>query len=131
MEISMTTPALLFPAISLLLVAYTNRFLALGGRIRNLHALYNENPDSVIIGQIANLKKRVVLIRNMQALGVASLFSCVLCMFCLFADMLLLGKIIFGISLTLMLGSLGLSFREISISVQALNLELSNMEDKS
>jgi hypothetical protein len=129
MEITLTTPALLFPAISLLLVAYTNRFLALGGRIRNLHALYNENPDDIIIGQIANLKKRVVLIRNMQALGVASLFSCVLCMFFLFADKPFVGKVIFGLSLILMLGSLSLSFREILISVQALNLELSNMQD--
>jgi hypothetical protein len=129
MEISLTTPALLFPAISLLLVAYTNRFLALGSRIRNLHALYNESPDEILIGQITSLKKRVVLIRNMQALGVASLFSCVLCMFSLFADKPLLGKIIFGLSLILMLGSLGLSLREILISVQALNLELSNMQD--
>ena len=127
MEISLTTPALLFPAISLLLVAYTNRFLALGSRIRNLHALYNESPDEILIGQISSLKKRVVLIRNMQALGVASLFLCVLCMFSLFADKPLLGKIIFGLSLILMLGSLGLSLREILISVQALNLELSNM----
>ena len=129
MEITLTTPALLFPTISLLLVAYTNRFLALGARIRNLHAIYNKNPDDIISSQIVSLRKRVVLIRNMQALGVASLFFCVLCMFSLFADKSLLGKILFAVSLLLMLGSLGLSFREILISVQALNLELSNMQD--
>lgn len=66
----------------------------------------------------------------MQAFGIASLFSCVLCMFALFADMLLSGKIIFAISLLLMLVSLGFSMREITISVQALNMELSSMEDK-
>jgi hypothetical protein len=128
MEITFTTPALLFPAVSLLLVAYTNRFLTLGSRIRALHAQYKENPDEVISGQIAILKKRTILIRNMQALGVGSLFLCVLCMFLLFAGKLLIGKIVFGASLIFMLGSLGISLQEISISVEALNLELSDME---
>ena len=127
MEITLTTPALLFPAISLLLVAYTNRFNTLGGRIRTLHAQYKDNPDDILVGQIESLRKRVILIRNMQAFGVASLFSCVLCLFVLFAGKLLAGKIIFGISLILMMISLGLSFREILISVQALNLELGDM----
>jgi hypothetical protein len=128
MEITFTTPALLFPAVSLLLVAYTNRFLTLGSRIRTLHAQYKENPDEVISGQIAILKKRTILIRNMQALGVGSLFLCVLCMFLLFAGKLLIAKIVFGASLIFMLGSLGISLQEISISVEALNLELSDME---
>jgi hypothetical protein len=128
MEITLTTPALLFPAVSLLLVAYTNRFLALGTRIRTLHAQYRTTPDSLLEGQIVILKKRVVLIRNMQFLGVGSLFLCVLCMFLLFGGKVLLGKLIFGASLIFMLGSLGISLREILISMQALNLELSDME---
>ena len=130
MQISLTTPALLFPAVSLLLVAYTNRFLALGSRIRTLHAQYKSNPDDILSSQIVILKKRVVLIRNMQFLGVASLFLCVLCMFLLFGGKLLLGKIIFGISLLFMLGSLAISLQEILISMQALNIELSDMEKK-
>ena len=128
MEITLTTPALLFPAVSLLLVAYTNRFLALGSRIRNLHAQYRSTPDSSLERQIVILKKRVVLIRNMQFLGVGSLFLCVLCMFMLFGGKLVLGKIIFAVSLVFMLGSLGISLQEILISLQALNLELSDME---
>lgn len=128
MEITLTTPALLFPAVSLLLVAYTNRFLALGSRIRSLHAQYRTAPDAILEGQIAILKKRVVLIRNMQFLGVGSLFMCVLCMFLLFGGNLLLGKTLFGLSLLLMLGSLGISLQEILISLQALNLELRDME---
>ena len=128
MEITLTTPALLFPAVSLLLVAYTNRFLALGSRIRNLHAQYRSTPDSILEGQIVILKKRVVLIRNMQFLGVGSLFLCVLCMFMLFGGKLMLGKILFAVSLVFMLGSLGISLQEILVSMQALNLELSDME---
>lgn len=131
MDITLTTPALLFPAISLLLVAYTNRFNTIGGRIRTLHSQYRENPDDLIIsGQIESLRKRVYLIRNMQAFGVASLFLCVVCLFVLFAGKMFLGKIIFSLSLVLMMISLGLSFREILISVNALNLELSDMQKK-
>ena len=128
MQISLTTPALLFPSVSLLLVAYTNRFLALGSRIRTLHAQYKSTPDDILSSQIVILKKRVVLIRNMQFLGVASLFLCVLCMFLLFGGELMLGKIVFGISLLFMLGSLAISLQEILISMQALNIELSDME---
>ena len=128
MQISLTTPALLFPAVSLLLVAYTNRFLALGSRIRSLHAQYKTTPDDILSSQIIILKKRVVLIRNMQFLEVASLFLCVLCMFLLFGGKLMLGKIVFGISLLFMLGSLAISLQEILISMQALNIELSDME---
>jgi hypothetical protein len=128
MEFTLTTPSLLFPAISLLLLAYTNRFLALAALIRNLHATYKSNPDQVILYQIKNLRYRVVLIRNMQALGIASLFLCVLCMFLLFAGQYEIGKYVFGVSLLLLMWSLGLSIREIQISEKALNLHLSDIE---
>lgn len=127
-EITLTTPALLFPAISLLLLAYTNRFLAIASLIRKLHSDYQENHDKLIIGQIDNLRKRVILIRNMQALGISSLFLCVLCMFLIFAGEYFIGKVVFGISLLLLLASLGLSVREIQISVHALNIQLSDLE---
>lgn len=128
MEITLTTPALLFPAISLLLLAYTNRFLTLASLIRSLHEKYKNHPNNIVMGQIQNLRMRVILIRNMQALGVASLFLCVLCMFVLFAGKVFIGEIIFGISLILLMASLALSIREIQISVNALNLHLSDLE---
>ena len=128
MEISLTTPALLFPAISLLLLAYTNRFLTIAGLIRRLHSEYQESPSGIILGQIKNLRTRVNLIKNMQSLGILSLFLCVLCMFLLFAGEYVAGKWIFGVSLILLLLSLGLSVREIQISVNALNIQLSDLE---
>jgi hypothetical protein len=94
MELSLTTPALLFPAVSLLLLAYTNRFLAIAALIRELHSRYKNNRDELLIAQIANLRQRVMLIRNMQALGVSSLLLCVVCMFVLFAGWVALGKAI-------------------------------------
>lgn len=130
MEIDLTTPALLFPTISLLLLAYTNRFLALAALIRALHDKYVARRDPLIVAQIGNLHQRVRLIKNMQLFGVLSLLTCVICMFLLFAGRLLLGKAAFGISLLLMMISLGLSVREITISVRALNLHLRDLELK-
>jgi hypothetical protein len=131
MELNLTTPALLFPAISLLLLAYTNRFLTIASLIRNLHASYKDNPeDAITIGQIQNLRRRVNLIKHMQGLGITSLFLCVLCMFVLFGGYIDLGKWIFGFSLVLLLLSLALSLWEIQISVDALNLRLSDIEQK-
>lgn len=129
MEITLSTPALLFPAVSLLLLAYTNRFVTLATLIRSLHAKYKTEPNSIIMGQIRNLRYRVNLIKHMQASGITSMFFCVLCMFMLFAGLILLGKIAFAISLLLMLVSLGLSLTEIWISVRALNLHLSDLEN--
>jgi len=130
MDITLTTPALLFPAISLLLVAYTNRFNTIGGRIRTLHSQYKANRDDVLVGQIEYLRMRLYLIKNMQACGVASLFLCVVCLFVLFAGAMLAGKIIFSLSLILMMISLFLSFREILISVRALEIELGDIAKK-
>ena len=73
MEINITTPALLFPAISLLLLAFTNRFLALANLVRQLHQNYKSDPDEFLLGQIANIRFRINLIRDMQAYGVSSL----------------------------------------------------------
>ncbi len=128
MAIDLTTPALLFSTISLLLLAYTNRFLALATVIRTLHREYQKSPDPVAAAQIANLRKRVNLIRDMQTLGVASLLSCTICMGLLFAGLIALGKIVFGISLVLMVGSLAMSLWEIRMSVGALNLQLGDLE---
>lgn len=128
MDINITTPALLFPAISLLLLAYTNRFLTIATLIRSLHKNYKENPQTALLGQIENLRKRVYLIKHMQGVGVASLFLCVLCMFLLFAGQITLGNYVFGLSIILLMGSLVLSLKEIAISVDALELHLSDIE---
>lgn len=129
MTIDLTTPALLFPAISLLLLAYTNRFLTIANLIRSLHSKYKQEPDVIILEQIKNLRLRVILIRNMQALGVLSLLLCVVCMFLLFGENQHAGQITFGISLILLILSLAFSVYEIQISIRALKIQLSDMED--
>ena len=125
---TLTTPALLFSAVSLILLAYTNRFIAYTGVVRNLYKQYKENPTSVLKGQINNLRKRLYLIRTMQLLGVISLFLCVATMFLLFVGYVLVAAYFFGAALILLCASLALSIWEIQISVKALELHLSNME---
>ncbi|QCR21036.1 DUF2721 domain-containing protein [Pontibacter sp. SGAir0037] len=130
MELTLTTPGLLFPALSLLLLAYTNRFLSLASLIRGLKDRYATTHNRAVFGQIQNLRTRLVLIRNMQAFGIASLLGCVLCMFVLFAGYNTIGKYVFGCSLILLMISLALALREIQISVHALNLELNDLEEE-
>jgi len=128
MQIDFTTPALLFSTISLLLLAYTNRFLGLASTIRKLHADHAVAPSQVYVEEIRNLRRRVYLIRDMQTLGVCSLFSCTICMGALFMGWVDLGKLIFAGSLMLMAASLFLSIIEIRISVVALDVHLKDME---
>jgi len=129
MELTLTTPALLFPAISLLLLAYTNRFLTLAALTRDLYARYREKPEARIKGQLINLRYRIGIIRSMQIFGVSSFFGCVLCMFLLFAGFQIIGTWIFGASLVLLLISLGLSLRELIVSIDALMLQISDLDE--
>jgi hypothetical protein len=128
-QISINTPALLFPAITLLMLAYTNRFLALANLIRNLHTKYKQVGEErgVIKEQIQNLKKRLLLVKQMQGSGIISFFLCVLCMLFIFLDYQLLAYSIFGLSLLFLLLSLALSLTEIFISTRALEIELKDM----
>lgn len=128
MEFSLTTPALLFPAISLLMLAYTNRFLTLATIIRNLHDRHRSEPSENILKQIANLRYRTYLIRDMQIAGVLSLLLCVTSMFFLFAGLAEPGKWFFALALILMMVSMALSLRELQISVGALDLLLGELE---
>lgn len=127
-EITLTTPALLFSAISLIMLAYTNRFMSYATLIRTLHEKFKINPNEVLLGQIANLRKRLYLTKYMQILGVSSLFLCVLTMFLIFIGSQVFAVWIFGIALVLLIASLGVSILEIQISVHALDLHLGDME---
>jgi hypothetical protein len=129
MEISFNTPALLFPAISLIMLAYTNKFLALSSRVRSLHDKYqNQEQKHIIHGQIKNMRYRIKLVKNMQALGVVTFLGCILCMYLIYVQFMLAANIVFAISLISFSASLLLSLLEIQLSTKALELELSDME---
>ena len=131
MELTLTTPALLFPAISLVLLAYTNRFLTLSALVRSLHSDYKKEPDPFTLVEIRSLRYRVRLaaryavFRGEQFSAVYGLYVCSLC-----RSSAWFGNILFGLSLLLMIGSLAISVREIQISTHALDLHLRDLENQ-
>lgn len=132
MQFAINTPALLFPAITLLMLAYTNRFLALATLIRNLNRQYKEDASNqdLIRLQVKNLLRRLTLIKQMQASGIASFFFCVLSMLLVYFQHPVWAFSTFGVSLFLLLISLILSLDEIFISTRALELELKDMMEE-
>ena len=130
MDFNLTTPALLFPAISLLLLAYTQRFLHLAALMRELHARYQDSPDAKVKGQILNLRYRLGIIRNEQVFGVGCFFLSALSMFLLFINQVLAAKVVFGIGLVSLLISLALSLREVQVSIEALRLQVADLDEK-
>ena len=128
-ELTLTTPALLFSAISLIMLAYTNRFLAYAAVIRNLHSIYKESHDPTLLRQIKNLKLRLNLTRWMQVFGISSLLLCVLTMFLTYVEQQSAAVYIFGVALLLLIVSLALLIKEIQISTQALQFHISDIED--
>jgi len=130
MEITFNTPALLFPAISLLLLAYTNRFLALANLVRRLHDEYKRGEKSSgIIYQIQSLRRRLILVRYMQGLGVFSFVCCVVTMYSIYSEWQGAAKYIFAVSLLSLLTSLIISLIEIAQSTKAIEVELSDIEE--
>ncbi|GHE23240.1 DUF2721 domain-containing protein [Sphingobacterium griseoflavum] len=128
--ITYNTAALLFPAISLIMLAYTNRFLALAALVRSLHAKYLEhNKKGVLHGQIGNLRYRLKLLRHMQGMGVLSFITCIVCMYGIYLESVILAELCFALSLLFFSVSLLISFVEIQLSNKALELELSDMEE--
>jgi hypothetical protein len=128
--LSINTPALLFPAITLLMLAYTNRFLALSNLVRNLHAQYEKHTrKAIVLRQIRSLRSRINLIRYMQGFGVLSFLLCVLCMYLIFRNIHVGAGFVFAASLICLLISLIISLIEIFRSTNALELELSDIEE--
>lgn len=131
MNLTLETPALLFSATSLILLAYTNRFLTIAQIVRSLKKNYDDNKNRSILSEIKNLNLRITLIRFMQLFGVLSLFLSVFAMLLLYLNQTKIGIYIFGSSLFSLMLSLGISFWEISISVNALRIHLKDLEELS
>jgi len=128
-QLTLTTPALLFSAISLIMLAYTNRFLAYASVIRGLHDKYLQKKEQVYIDQIKNIKQRLYLTRSMQIFGITSLLLCVLTMFLIYIQQQTIAVWVFGIALILLIISLALLIKEIQISVKALEHHISDIEN--
>ena len=126
MNLSIETPAILFPAITLLMLAYTNRFLALSQLIRSLHQDYEKGHAIKTLKQISHLRQRVFLIQLMQSLGAIAIILCVISIFLLLLNIQIIGLYFFIASLIIFLGSILSSLIEILMSSRALNILLEN-----
>ena len=128
--LDLTTPSLLFSAISLILLAYTNRFLSYASVVRALKEKHQQTHDPKDIAHIANLRKRLYLTRSMQILGILSLLLCVIAMFFIYVSWQVFAAWIFGIALLLLAASLCVCIWEINISVKALEIHLEDISSK-
>jgi len=131
MDLNIQTPALLFPAVSLLLLAYTNKFLAIANLIRKLVSDHEKKKNHFLIKQIKSLRRRLMLIRWMQVCGVASMLLCVVTMYLVYEDLQVWAKVLFAISLLLMMASLVITLVEIVLSAGALRVLLKDWEEKT
>lgn len=129
-ELTLTTPSLLFSAVSLILLAYTNRFISYASLVRTLKEKHQQTHDPKNVAQIANLRKRLYLTRSMQILGLLSLLFCVVSMFFIYISWQIISAWIFGIGLLLLAASLCVCIWEINISVNALEIHLQDMSSK-
>jgi hypothetical protein len=129
MEITLTTPAILFSTVSLLYVAYTTRFVAISNLIRTLKARFQEDHEDAVLQQISNLRIRVLLIRNMQLSGIISLILSAVSMVFIYVGEQNIGFVFFGLSLLFLIYSMLLAAREIWISVESLNIELNSIHE--
>jgi len=128
-DFSLSTPTLLFSAVSLILLAYTNRFMGYGQLVRSLYEKFQENKDDMLLYQIRNLRQRLHLVRFMQLFGILSLFLCVVSMFLIYINVHQLALIAFGVALLLLILSLAVSAWEIHISTLAVEMHLRDMEN--
>lgn len=131
MEFTFSTPALLFPAISLLFISYTNRFISYADLVRRLHERWRTDGSPALQMQIENLHRRIGLIRNMQVSGAVSLLLAVVCMVLLFFDLILAAEVVFVLSLALLSASMAFLVFEVSISIRALNVQLQDLTDSN
>lgn len=128
MNLTLSIPALLFPAISLTMLAYNARYLAIAALIRSLHASYQETKSEAVRLQVKKLRKRLTIIKNMQAVAIISFILAVITMFLIYIELSFWANIIFGISLFALMFSLILSLVEVQLSTKALSIQLGDME---
>jgi len=128
MNLTINIPALLFPAISLTILAYNARYLAIASLVRNLHKEYQASHEKNVVAEIKVLSKRLGLIRTTQGLAILSFIGCMITMFLIYLEMNLAANILFLTSLLSMTGSLVVLFIEIQVSMNALKIRLKDMK---
>jgi hypothetical protein len=128
MQLTLSIPALLFPAISLSMLAYNARYLAIAGLIRQLHQKYQETASPAVGLQVKQLSKRLSIIKNMQAVAILSFLFSVITMFLIYIELDFWANLVFGVSLLALMISLVLSLIEVQLSTKALGIQLKDLD---
>ena len=128
MELSLSIPALLFPAISLTMLAYNARYLAIAALIRQLHQKYQETGSKSIGLQVKQLRTRLSIIKSMQATAIFSFLLAVVTMSLIYVELSFWANLVFSLSLLALMISLVLSFIEVQLSTKALSIQLKDIE---
>ncbi len=131
MQLTLSIPALLFPAISLSMLAYNARYLAIAALIRQLHQKFQETASPTVGLQVKQLNKRLSIIKNMQAVAILSFLFSVITMFLIYVELDFWANLVFGISLFALMISLILSFIEVQLSTKALSIQLEDIAPQS
>ena len=127
MQLTLSIPALLFPAISLTMLAYNARYLAIAALIRQLHQKFQETASPALGLQVKKLRLRLSIIKNMQAVAVLSFLFAVITMFLIYIELEFWANLVFGISLFALMISLILSLIEVQLSTKALSIQLEDI----
>ncbi len=122
---TLQTPTYVFSAISLLMIAYTSRYVAISQVIRHLSESA-PGSDSRVECQIRSLMKRVKYIRNMQITALIGFCANIMTMILIVLGIDFLIAPLFIAGLVLILVSLGICIMEIALSAQALSISLSD-----
>ena len=132
MNIDYTVTALMFPAIPLLMVVYSNRFHTLSRLIRELHDehVYEKHIPAEWKKQFINLSRRISILRWTIMFAAFGFLFNMLTVFALYLNELFLARVIFGSCCLSMIISIIFFIREIQISTNALNLHMSDMDVK-
>ncbi len=128
MELTLSIPALLFPAISLSMLAYNARYLAIAALIRQLHGEFKATGSRRIGIQVKQLQRRLRIIKHMQAVAIISFLLSAITMFLIYVELTIWGNLVFGASLLALMISLVLSLIEVQLSTQSLSTQLTDME---
>ena len=128
MDLTLSIPALLFPAISLTMLAYNARYLAIAALIRQLHQKFQETGSSSVSLQVKKLSKRLIIIKNMQATAIFSFLLAVITMSLIYVQLDFWANLVFGFSLLALMISLILSFIEVQLSTKALAIQFEDLE---
>ena len=131
MQLTLSIPALLCPAISLSMLAYNARYLAIAALIRQLHQKFQETASPAVALQVKKLRKRLSIIKNMQAVAMLSFLFSVITMVLIYIELDFWANLVFGISLLALMISLILSFIEVQLSTKALSIQLEDIAIQS